>query len=81
MENQSNDCIKCELGMCNQVQGFNSPSLWGLEIHCQDSNHKIPNGADINLCFHVHISQLLKYLLQGRLTKCPMTLSLGRTYV
>ena len=25
--------------------------------------------------------QALKYLLQGRLTKCPMTLSLGRTYV
>jgi hypothetical protein len=31
-----------------------------------------------------HFSKLLqaiKYLLQGRLTKCPMTLSLGRTYV
>jgi hypothetical protein len=25
--------------------------------------------------------QALKYLSQGRLTKCPMTLSLGRTYV
>ena len=25
--------------------------------------------------------QALKYLLQGRLTKCPVTLSLGRTYV
>ena len=25
--------------------------------------------------------QALKYLLQGRLTECPMTLSLGRTYV
>ena len=25
--------------------------------------------------------QALKYILQGRLTKCPMTLSLGRTYV
>ena len=24
--------------------------------------------------------QALKYLLQGRLTKCPMTFSLGRTY-
>jgi hypothetical protein len=26
-------------------------------------------------------NQALKYLLQGRLTKCLMTLSLGRTYV
>jgi hypothetical protein len=25
--------------------------------------------------------QALKYILQGHLTKCPMTLSLGRTYV
>ena len=25
--------------------------------------------------------QALKYILQGRLTKCPVTLSLGRTYV
>jgi hypothetical protein len=25
--------------------------------------------------------QALKYLLHGRLTKCPVTLSLGRTYV
>jgi hypothetical protein len=29
----------------------------------------------------VTIGQALKYILQGRLTKCPMTLSLGRTYV
>jgi hypothetical protein len=29
----------------------------------------------------MHLLQALKYLLQGRLTKCPMTLSLGRTYV
>jgi hypothetical protein len=29
----------------------------------------------------IQSEQALKYLLQGRLTKCPMTLSLGRTYM
>jgi hypothetical protein len=32
-------------------------------------------------CTIYAVLQALKYLLQGRLTKCPMTLSLGRTYV
>jgi hypothetical protein len=40
----------------------------------------------LNIIFQVVASlptkaQALKYLFQGRLTKCPVTLSLGRTYV
>jgi hypothetical protein len=45
-------------------------------------NHRtIPDTRHERYGKNMHLYQALKYLLQGRLTKCPVTLSLGRTYV
>jgi hypothetical protein len=49
-------------------------------IGCRIKNRKLRRNLLCEDKLSKH-NQAIKYILQGRLTKCPMTLSLGRTYV